>query len=83
MKNFNDIIQTLIETNDKLVKGEIDIETAKVIAQNTQVLINAAKVTLDFAKFTGNKEDVFLGNDPIEVTLKKIEIGNKKPYQDM
>jgi hypothetical protein len=83
MKNFNDIIQSLISTNDKLIKGEIDIETAKVVAQNTQVLINAAKVTLDFAKFTGNKDDIFLGNEPIEITLKKIEIGNKKPYQDM
>ena len=81
MKNFNDVIQLLIETNEKLLNKEIDIETAKAIAQNTQVIINAAKVTLDYAKFTGDKINMFLDNEPIEVTLKKIEIENKKPYK--
>ena len=81
MKNFNDVIQLLIETNEKLLNKEIDVETAKAIAQNTQVIINAAKVTLDYAKFTGDKINMFLDNEPIEVTLKKIEIENKKPYK--
>lgn len=81
MKNFNDVVQLLIETNEKLLNKQIDIETAKAIAQNTQVIINAAKVTLDFAKFTGDKSNIFLDNEPIEVTLKKIELENKKPYK--
>lgn len=80
MKNFNDIIQTLVETNEKLLKGEISVETAKAIANNTQVLINAAKVSLDFAKFANNTDDMFFSNEPIDITLKKIELENKKPY---
>lgn len=52
MKNFNDILQTLITVNDKLIDGTIDIEKAKVIGQNTQTLINAAKVQLDYCKQT-------------------------------
>ncbi len=52
MKNFNDILQTLITVNDLLINDKIDIEKAKVIGQNTQTLINAAKVQLDYAKQT-------------------------------
>lgn len=80
MKNFQDVIDLLIQTNEKLLNKEIDVETAKAIAQNTQVIINAAKVTLDFAKFTNDKNNLFLGNEHIEITLKRIENENKKPY---
>ena len=52
MKNFNDILQTLITVNEQLIDNKIDIEKAKVIGQNTQILINAAKVQLEFAKQT-------------------------------
>jgi len=81
MKNFQNVIDLLIETNEKLLNKEIDIETAKAIAQNTQVIINAAKVTLEFAKFTNDTNNFFFGGESIDVTLKKIKIGNKKPYQ--
>lgn len=60
MKSYNDVIQTLIETNDKLSKGEIDIDKAKVIGQNTQILINAAKVQLDYAKQSNNDAKFFI-----------------------
>jgi NACalpha-BTF3-like transcription factor len=67
MKNYNDIIQTLIETNDKLIKGEIDIEKVKVIGQKTQTLINAAKVQLEFAR--QSKQDAkFFIDQPAEDT---------------
>lgn len=52
MKNFNDILQTLITVNDLLINDKIDIEKAKVIGQNTQTLINAAKVQLEYCKQT-------------------------------
>ena len=81
MKNFNDVIQNLIETNEKLLKGEIEIEVAKAISQNTQVLINAAKVSIEIAKFTDKKFNYFLDNESIDDTLKKIELENKKPYE--
>ncbi len=50
MKNFNDVIQSLIKVNDDLAAGIIDIEKAKVIGQNTQILINAAKVAMEYSK---------------------------------
>jgi hypothetical protein len=52
MKNFNDILQTLIIVNEQLIDNKIDIEKAKVIGQNTQILINAAKVQLEYARQT-------------------------------
>lgn len=63
MKNFNDVIQSLIKVNDQLAAGIIDIEKAKVIGQNTQILINAAKVQLEFAKQTNKEAKFFIYED--------------------
>ena len=52
MANFEDVIQQLIDTNNKLVKGEIDIKVAQCIVNSTQVLINAARLQLDIFKST-------------------------------
>ena len=52
MANFEDVIQQLIDTNNKLLKGEIDIKTAQYIVSSTQVLINAARLQLDIFKTT-------------------------------
>lgn len=53
MYNFEDVIQTLIETNNKLICGEIDLKVAQQISQSTQVLINAARLQLDMFKANG------------------------------
>ena len=72
MKNFNDILQTLITVNDLLINDKIDIEKAKVIGQNTQILINAAKVQLEYAKQT-KQTPIFLNEKkPIIDELKEI-----------
>ena len=81
MSNFSDIIETLISTNNKLITGEISIEIAKQVATNTQVLINAAKISLEYSKFKGEKENIFLESEPIEITLLKIEQKNKECYK--
>lgn len=65
----------------KLSDGTIELSKAKQICQNTQVIINAAKVMLDFAKFSGNKDDIFLNHDGILQSLKEIETRNKKPIK--
>ena len=52
MANFEDVIQQLIDTNNKLLKGEIDVKTAQYIVSSTQVLINAARLQLDIFKTT-------------------------------
>ena len=72
MKNFNEILQTLISVNDKLINGEIDIEKAKVIGQNTQILINAAKVQLEYCKQTKEIPLFLTSKKPIFDELKEI-----------
>ena len=52
MANFEDVIQQLIDTNNKLIKGEVDIKVAQHIAASTQVLINAARLQLDIFRIT-------------------------------
>ena len=52
MANFEDVIQKLIDTNNMLLKGEIDVKTAQYIVNSTQVLINAARLQLDIYKTT-------------------------------
>jgi hypothetical protein len=51
MKNYSEIIQQLIEINDKLIAGEIKLEVAKQVCTNVQVLINAAKLQLEVLKY--------------------------------
>jgi len=75
MKNFNDILQTLITVNEQLIDNKIDIEKAKVIGQNTQILINAAKVQLEYARQT-KQTPAFL-NELKQSTYKDI-IGDLK-----
>ncbi len=65
MKNFNDVIQSLIKVNDQLASGIIDIEKAKVIGQNTQILINAAKVQLEYAKQSNRESKFFVNEDSV------------------
>ena len=59
MAKFENVIQTLIDTNNKLINGEIDIKVAQHISASTQVLINAARLQLDIFKAT-NKVQRFL-----------------------
>jgi len=50
---LDDVIQLLIDTNQKLIDNKIDLKTAQCISGSTQVLINGAKLQLDLYKATG------------------------------
>lgn len=52
MANFENVIQQLVETNQKLIEGTIDLKVAQHISNSTQVLINAARLQLDLYKAT-------------------------------
>jgi len=56
MANFEDVIQILIDTNKKLIDGQIDIKVAQHVSSSTQVLINAARLQLDIFKATNNAQ---------------------------
>jgi hypothetical protein len=82
MKNFSQVIQTLIETNDKLISKEISIEVAKQVASNTQTIINGARLQLDLMKFCNKKDSIFFEElEPIDKTLDEIEKNRKQPIR--
>ncbi len=57
MNNVNDLREALFETMQMLKVGDerMDLDKAKVIAELSQVIINSAKVEVDFLKQTGNE----------------------------
>lgn len=63
MKTLFDVIQYLIRINEKLEKGQIGIPTAKAIGLNAQVIVNAAKLELEFAKFSKSPSKLFIGEN--------------------
>jgi len=92
MANFENVIQQLVETNQKLIEGKIDLKVAQHISNSTQVLINAARLQLDLYKAT--KEMYPFIEAPATLTgLKRIakeaselntedeeEITDKRPF---
>jgi hypothetical protein len=50
MNTFREAIQMVIDANQKLLTGKIDIKVANQIAINTQTIINAAKVQIEIMK---------------------------------
>lgn len=87
MKNLNDVIQTLIEVNDRLIANTITIDVAKQVATNTQVLINGARLQLDAAKFDNQKRQFIEERKPIfdelkEIAAKAVEL-NKEDEEEI
>ena len=54
---INDLRDHLFETLERLKEGDIDISTAKAMADVVQVIINSAKIEIDFIKATGSTKD--------------------------
>jgi hypothetical protein len=54
---ITDLRDHLFEVLERLKDGEIDIETAQTMADVSQVIINSAKIEVDFIKATGSNTD--------------------------
>jgi hypothetical protein len=54
---INDLRDHLFETLERLKDGDIDVQTAKAMADVGQVIINSAKIEVDFIKVTGSNTD--------------------------
>lgn len=59
-KNIADLRELLFEAIEGVKSGKLDIEKAKVIGDLSQVMVNTAKVEVEFAKATGQKGSGFL-----------------------
>jgi hypothetical protein len=54
---INDVRDHLFEVLERLKDGDIDIETAKTMADVSQVIINSAKIEVDFIRITGASQN--------------------------
>jgi len=59
-KNIADLRELLFQTIEGVKSGNLDIEKAKVIGDLSQVMVNTAKVEVEYAKATGQKGSGFL-----------------------
>ena len=91
MKNLNNLRDTLFDTLEKLQKGEIEVDKARAINEMAQTIINTGKLEHDSLQLVvDNKKKLetpapvvsyFINQEPIDITLKKIEENNQKPYE--
>ena len=54
---MTDLRDHLFEVLERLKDGDIDIQTAQTMADVSQVIINSAKIEVDFIKVTGSNTD--------------------------
>jgi len=59
-KSIADLRELLFATIEGVKGGTLDLEKAKVIGDLSQVIVNTAKVEVDYAKATGQKGSGFL-----------------------
>lgn len=59
-KNISDLRNGLFEAMDMLKKGTLTVEQAKAISEMSQVVINSAKVEVDYIKANNGGETPFL-----------------------
>jgi restriction endonuclease Mrr len=72
MKNYNEVIQSLIDTNEKLIAGEITPIVARQVANNVQVLINAARLQFEVMKYQ-KKETLPFFAQPEQMIIDRIK----------
>lgn len=63
-KNIDDLRTILFETIDAVREGKLDLERAKMVGELSQVMVNSAKVEVQYASATGQKGSSFLEQKP-------------------
>jgi hypothetical protein len=80
MSNIDTLRDTLFDTMQKLKDGTLDVEKAKTIGDLSQVIINSAKVEVDFVRANGGGKSDFFSNPMKQIssttTGTKIVDGN-------
>lgn len=72
-KNISHLRDDLFDALDMLKKGELTIEQAKAYSEMSQVIINSAKVGVDYIKANGGGEIQFL--EPKDITPGDLPAG--------
>ncbi len=63
-KNIDDLRNILFETIDAVREGKLDLERAKMVGELSQVMVNSAKVEVQYASATGQNGSSFLDKKP-------------------
>jgi hypothetical protein len=59
-KNIDDLRELLFDTIEGVKSGKLDVDRARMIGDLSQVMVNSAKVEVEYAKATGQKGSGFL-----------------------
>jgi len=59
-KNIDDLRDLLFSAIEGVKSGTLDVERARMIGDLSQVMVNSAKVEVEYAKATGQKGSGFL-----------------------
>jgi Cu/Zn superoxide dismutase len=59
-KNIDDLRDLLFGAIEGVKNGTLDVERARMIGDLSQVMVNSAKVEVEYAKATGQKGSSFL-----------------------
>lgn len=62
-KNIGDLRTVIFDTIQDLKSGRIDTSKAKVISDLSQVMVNSARVEVDYLTATKQKSSPFLGGE--------------------
>lgn len=85
MSTIDTLRESLFDTIQKLKSKDIDVETAKTIGDLSQVIINSAKVEVDFVRANGGGSSPFFGGQAKQITQtqtgQKIVEGNKTVHR--
>lgn len=60
-KNIEDLYAVLFDTIDKLKSGAIDVAQARATSEISQVIVNAARVQVEYKRVSDQAEARFLG----------------------
>lgn len=63
-KNIDDLRELLFATIEGVKAGTLDVDRAKMIGELSQVMVNTAKVEVQYAQATGGKGSEFLDKRP-------------------
>ena len=73
MSNLQTLREHMFATLQGLKDGSIDIEKAKVMGEIGQVLINTAKVEVDFIRANNGGHSEFLENSGVTPKIQKTQ----------
>jgi hypothetical protein len=77
MSNIDTLRDSLFETIQKLKDGSLDVEKAKTIGDLSQVIINSAKVEVDFVRANGGGQSAFFSGSELK-QISQTSTGTKE-----